>query len=577
MSRPGRPARRRAPTPTCGCTCSRTAWSSPHGRTSTACSACCPTWCGPARARAPSRASSRPGCGCAPRGGPVTVLRRRQVPADGRLRAAGRRADRRRRPGPPRRAPRGRHHRDARGLRQLQRRHARHVDGRGPRSRPGVVVGDGSDVGGGASIMGTLSGGGKRASSSVGERCLLGANAGIGISLGDDCVVEAGLYVTAGTKVAARRRRATRRAWSRPASCPGAAACCSAATRCTGARRGAGPRGHLGRRRAERRPARQLTWRAPDAARARRRHDVPRPGAVGASRCSSSACWSPSGAAVGQALFANRYVPPLRESCVASVDGTGCELDPDQARQRRPHRRDRGAARAAGPGRDDRDRHRDPGVQAAQHRLRRPRLARPVPAAPVAGLGHRGSRCTDPVYATNAFYDALVKVDGYETMEITEAAQAVQRSAFPEAYADHEPEGRAFASALTGYSPAALTCRLRGADAGGRPRRRAPREVRAAPRRPSSAGSPGPAPTTRPTIAAPRRGRRGRPAPGLGRRALGRGRAPTSTTSCGCTWAPGLGPHRRRRRLDRGPRRRPGRRSASPWPPPPRADVRLVH
>jgi 2,3,4,5-tetrahydropyridine-2-carboxylate N-succinyltransferase len=64
----------------------------------------------------------------------------------------------------------------------------------------GVVVGDGSDVGGGASIMGTLSGGGKEVIS-VGERCLLGANAGLGISLGDDCVVEAGLYITAGTRV----------------------------------------------------------------------------------------------------------------------------------------------------------------------------------------------------------------------------------------------------------------------------------------------------------------------------------------------------------------------------------------
>jgi 2,3,4,5-tetrahydropyridine-2-carboxylate N-succinyltransferase len=64
----------------------------------------------------------------------------------------------------------------------------------------GVVVGDGSDVGGGASVMGTLSGGGKQVVS-IGERCLLGANAGIGISLGDDCVVEAGCYVTAGTKV----------------------------------------------------------------------------------------------------------------------------------------------------------------------------------------------------------------------------------------------------------------------------------------------------------------------------------------------------------------------------------------
>jgi 2,3,4,5-tetrahydropyridine-2-carboxylate N-succinyltransferase len=64
----------------------------------------------------------------------------------------------------------------------------------------GVVVGDGSDIGGGASIMGTLSGGGTQVIT-VGRRCLLGANAGIGISLGDDCVVEAGLYVTAGTRV----------------------------------------------------------------------------------------------------------------------------------------------------------------------------------------------------------------------------------------------------------------------------------------------------------------------------------------------------------------------------------------
>ncbi|QGK68862.1 2,3,4,5-tetrahydropyridine-2,6-dicarboxylate N-succinyltransferase [Allosaccharopolyspora coralli] len=64
----------------------------------------------------------------------------------------------------------------------------------------GVVIGDGSDVGGGASIMGTLSGGGKEVIS-VGERCLIGANGGCGISLGDDCVVEAGLYLTAGTKV----------------------------------------------------------------------------------------------------------------------------------------------------------------------------------------------------------------------------------------------------------------------------------------------------------------------------------------------------------------------------------------
>lgn len=65
----------------------------------------------------------------------------------------------------------------------------------------GVIVGDGSDIGGGASIMGTLSGGGKQIIS-IGEKCLLGANSGLGISLGDNCVVEAGTYITAASKIA---------------------------------------------------------------------------------------------------------------------------------------------------------------------------------------------------------------------------------------------------------------------------------------------------------------------------------------------------------------------------------------
>src|SRR3954466_6292243 len=58
----------------------------------------------------------------------------------------------------------------------------------------------------------------------------------------------------------------------------------------------------------------------------------------------------------------------------------------------------------------------------------------------------------DPVYAANAFFDVLIKVEGYRSMEITKVAQRVQRSAYPEAYADHEPEGRVLASALTGNS-----------------------------------------------------------------------------------------------------------------------------
>jgi hypothetical protein len=66
----------------------------------------------------------------------------------------------------------------------------------------------------------------------------------------------------------------------------------------------------------------------------------------------------------------------------------------------------------------------------------------------------------DPVHATNAFYDALVKFKGYESADITTIAQRVQKSGFPEAYRDHEGQGRVLASTLTGHSPAGLTCRL---------------------------------------------------------------------------------------------------------------------
>ena len=66
----------------------------------------------------------------------------------------------------------------------------------------------------------------------------------------------------------------------------------------------------------------------------------------------------------------------------------------------------------------------------------------------------------DPVYSTGAFYDGLVEVPGYEDLEVTVAAQAVQRSGFPDAYAQHETRARAWASALTGHSPGALTCHL---------------------------------------------------------------------------------------------------------------------
>lgn len=76
---------------------------------------------------------------------------------------------------------------------------------------------------------------------------------------------------------------------------------------------------------------------------------------------------------------------------------------------------------------------------------------------PSQGWGTR-EQVLNPVYATNSFYNALARVDGYETMRITEAAQEVQRSGFPEAYADHEPDARVLASALTGQSFHAFSC-----------------------------------------------------------------------------------------------------------------------
>lgn len=78
---------------------------------------------------------------------------------------------------------------------------------------------------------------------------------------------------------------------------------------------------------------------------------------------------------------------------------------------------------------------------------------------PSQGWGTR-AQVMNPYYATNAFYDALERIDGYEDMRVTEAAQEVQRSGFPEAYAAHEADARVLASALTGYSAHALSCRL---------------------------------------------------------------------------------------------------------------------
>jgi hypothetical protein len=88
---------------------------------------------------------------------------------------------------------------------------------------------------------------------------------------------------------------------------------------------------------------------------------------------------------------------------------------------------------------------------------------------PSQGWGTR-AQVMDPYYATNAFYDALERIDGYQDMRVTEAAQEVQRSGYPEAYAAHEADARVLASALTGYSPHAFSCSIAEPSGAGRAR-----------------------------------------------------------------------------------------------------------
>jgi hypothetical protein len=87
---------------------------------------------------------------------------------------------------------------------------------------------------------------------------------------------------------------------------------------------------------------------------------------------------------------------------------------------------------------------------------------------PSQGWGSE-AQIMDPYYAVNAFYDALVKIPGYESLEITDAAQQVQRSAYPRAYAEHEDMGRSFASGLSGQAEGAVQCTLRSPEVPGDP------------------------------------------------------------------------------------------------------------
>ena len=303
----------------------------------------------------------------------------------------------------------------------------------------GVVVGDGSDIGGGASIMGTLSGGGKEVIS-IGERCLLGANAGIGISLGDDCVVEAGCYVTAGTKVTlpgdGRQGRQGARAVRRQQR---------ALPSQLGQRRHRGraaeARGHRPQQRAPRQ--RLPRWPGRDAARQGRRR-----------------CLVVVLVFVGVGFLVDREgVTPFFDShgCTAEVDGLVVDLTLEQAEnaalitaialQRGLPARAASIALATA--------YQESEILNIEHGDRD--SVGLFQQRPSQGWG-TVEQILDPVYSTNAFYDGLVEVEGYEGMEITAAAQAVQRSAYPDAYADHEADGRALASALTGNHEAAFWC-----------------------------------------------------------------------------------------------------------------------
>ena len=322
----------------------------------------------------------------------------------------------------------------------------------------GVVVGDGSDVGGGASIMGTLSGGGKEVIS-VGERCLLGANAGIGISLGDDCVVEAGCYVTAGTKVTVKRHgRQAEGDQGRP-SCPA-------------------PSNVLFRRNSTTGVVEAVPWKGQGIelnADLHARLTVRRLAPAG--RCARS-CWSSPGRGRRRRRRARCSAGsgplPDPEGCEAEVGDVGRRAVAP-SRRRTPRSSPRSAyAAACRPARssialatayqESKIRNLDHGDRDSLGLFQQ---------RPSMGWG-TAKQISDPYYATNTFYDELVKVDGYQTMRITEAAQEVQRSGFPEAYEDHAEDGRALASALTGYSPAARSA------ASCATRRAASREERAA-------------------------------------------------------------------------------------------------
>jgi hypothetical protein len=170
-------------------------------------------------------------------------------------------------------------------------------------------------------------------------------------------------------------------------------------------------------------------------------------------------------------FFVQRSETLVSERCIAVVGGGTAELAPDQAVnaslitavavQRGLPPRAASIALATAM-QESKLRNIDHGDQAG------PDSRGLFQQRPSQGWGSE-AQVMDPYYAANAFYDALVQIPGYESMEITEAAQRVQRSAYPTAYAQHEQMGRSFASGLSGQTPEAVQCTLRSAAAAGDP------------------------------------------------------------------------------------------------------------
>jgi hypothetical protein len=169
-----------------------------------------------------------------------------------------------------------------------------------------------------------------------------------------------------------------------------------------------------------------------------------------------------AGAAVGAWAWWNGSVGPLtvREICSATAGGSTVTLDPEQA----------GNAAIIASVAQERDLPARAATIAIATAIQESKLSNIdygdrdslglFQQRPSQGWGTR-KQVLDPVYASNAFYDKLIEIKGYETKSITKVAQRVQRSAFPEAYAEHEPQARIAASALSGYSPGGFTCTLR--------------------------------------------------------------------------------------------------------------------